>query len=334
MKPAFLKGIKLERSGLKDAVIYDLSRTEELMRDRLGSDVAYIRSLNEKVFAQGGKRLRPALHILAAGSPGSSSDAVLLTAAVLEMIHTATLLHDDVVDGSHCRRGKPTLNASDGAGSAVLMGDFIYSRAITLMLAADLRPIIDLMATTVHQMSVGELMQVGLRNGRIPTQSEYFDVINEKTARLIETSCRSGAILGDFSENIINAYALFGRNIGLAFQVVDDILDYIADTNTLGKPVGSDVAEKTLTLPFLLAHDQASPAGRTELENMLHFPGENREKIVNLVLELGGVEAAKREARLRSDEARKNLSALQQDVDGETIIALEILIDYILGRNL
>ena len=160
MKPAFLKGIKLGSSGLRDALNRDLARVEDLIQSSLRSEIPFIQDLNATVLAPRGKRLRPALVILAADSAGDSDDATLLAGAVVEMIHTATLLHDDVVDGSMQRRGRPTLNAENGDGAAILMGDFVYSRAITLLVEAELTQVLSLLATTVHRMSVGELLQL------------------------------------------------------------------------------------------------------------------------------------------------------------------------------
>ncbi len=330
MKPAFLKGLKLGNGALREALDADLARVEALIRDRLCSELPYITGLLETVLAPHGKRLRPALVLLAAERPGTSSPAALLAAAVVEMIHTATLLHDDVVDASLQRRGRPTLNAASGDGAAILMGDFIYSRAITLLVEAELTQVLGLLATTVHRMSVGELMQLDLQSQRLLSEEAYRRVIYEKTARLIEACCASGAILAAAPPAIVAAYADFGRNVGMAFQIVDDVLDYEADPDTLGKPVGSDLAEGKQTLPLLLAHAAAGPGERAQLEALLAAGASGRDDIVGLVRRLGGPRAALAEARRYGEAARGALGRLP---DGDSRRALDATVDYVVERE-
>ncbi|MCB1163971.1 MAG: polyprenyl synthetase family protein [Candidatus Krumholzibacteriia bacterium] len=331
MKPAFLKGIKLGSAPLRSAMDRDLAQVERLIRESLRSDLPFIEGLNETVLAPRGKRLRPALVLLAAGRPGESSGAVLLAGAVVEMIHTATLLHDDVVDGSLRRRGRPTLNAEVGDGAAILMGDYVYSRAITLLVEAELTQVLGLLATTVHRMSVGELLQLDLRRSRLLSEEAYRHVIYEKTARLIEACCQSGAILSGADARTVTAFGDFGRNVGMAFQIVDDVLDYAADPDTLGKPVGSDIAEGKQTLPLLLAHAAAPPAERARLETLLADTNGGREEILSLVESLGGARAALAEARRYGESAREALGRLPA---GEVRDALDATVDYVIEREL
>ncbi|MBM4116810.1 polyprenyl synthetase family protein [bacterium] len=332
MKPAFLKGLKLGNLRLREALDRDLLRVEALVRDSLRADEPFIAGLTETVLAPPGKRLRPILVLLAAGRPGASSQAAVLAAAVVEMIHTATLLHDDVVDASLHRRGQPTLNALSGDGAAILMGDFVYSRAITLLVEAELTQVLGLLATTVHRMSVGELMQLDLRDRRLLSEEAYRRVIYEKTARLIEACCASGAILGGAAAGVAAAYSDFGRNIGMAFQIVDDVLDYEADPAVLGKPVGSDLAEGKQTLPLLLAHAAAPPAGRARLEALLAAQDGDaaRQEIVELVRSLGGTVAALAAARRYGEAARAALAGLPA---GEIREALDATVDYVVERE-
>ncbi len=334
MKPAFLKGIKLGASGLREALNRDLDQVEELIQSSLSSDVTFIQDLNEVVLAPRGKRLRPALVLLAADAAGEPSRSLLLAGAVVEMIHTATLLHDDVVDGSLRRRGRATLNAENGDGAAILMGDYVYSRAITLLVEAELTQVLGLLATTVHRMSIGELLQLELRNRKVLSEAAYGRVIYEKTARLIESCCVSGAILGGRGQDEIEACGEFGRNVGLAFQIVDDVFDYVADPDTLGKPVGSDLGEGKQTLPLLKAHASADAAGRTRLEGLLAelAAGEARSaEIIELVREQGGVAAAMEEAR---DYGRRARAALDRLGQGPARDALAATVDYVLDREL
>jgi octaprenyl-diphosphate synthase len=334
VKPAFLKGIKLGASGLREALNRDLDQVEALIQSSLRSDVAFIQDLNEIVLAPRGKRLRPALVLLAADPDGEPSRSILLAGAVVEMIHTATLLHDDVVDGSLRRRGRATLNAENGDGAAILMGDYVYSRAITLLVEAELTQVLGLLARTVHRMSIGELLQLELRDRRVLSEEAYGRVIYEKTARLIESCCVSGAILGDRGQDEIEACGEFGRNVGLAFQIVDDVFDYVSDPGTLGKPVGNDLGEGKQTLPLLKAHAAADGAERTHLEGLLAklAAGEERApEIIELVRDLGGTAAAMEEARNYGRQAR---SALERLSRGPARDALAATVDYVLDREL
>lgn len=329
MKPGFLKGLKLDASGLKTALQEDLGRVDALMSEALGSEIPYIERLSDEVFQASGKRLRPALVILAAGKPGKSDKATILAAAVVEMIHTATLLHDDVVDASLLRRGRATLNARFGDGPAVLMADYIYSRAITLLVEAELTQVLSLLAWTVHKMSIGELLQLELKDRGPLDRDAYFKVIYEKTARLIEGCCRTGAILGGRSASEVEALATFGRSMGLAFQIVDDILDYQADPDVLGKPVGSDLSEGKQTLPLLEAYENADESDRAQMVELLHKRDKQAE-LVELVRKNDGVAAAQQEARRLGREAQEALETLPK---GQVREALGATVSFVLERE-
>ncbi len=334
MKPAFLKGIKLGVSGLREALSRDLERVEALIQTSLRSEIPFIQDLNQVVLAPRGKRLRPALVVLSADSAGESSNATLLAGAVVEMIHTATLLHDDVVDGSMQRRGRPTLNAENGDGAAILMGDYVYSRAITLLVEAELTQVLALLATTVHRMSIGELLQLELRGRKVLSEDAYRRVIYEKTARLIESCCVSGAMLAGRNADEVAACGEFGRNVGLAFQIVDDVFDYVADPDTLGKPVGSDLGEGKQTLPLLMAHAMADAPTRTRMESMLDAlrGGDGAlGELVELVRVEGGVEAAMAEARRYGQLAKDALTRLPK---GAARDALGSTVNYVIEREL
>ncbi len=329
MKPGFLKGLKLDASGLKTALQDDLARVDEFMTGALGSDIPYIDRLNDEIFEASGKRLRPALVILAAGDPGKSNDATITAGGVVEMIHTATLLHDDVVDASGLRRGRPTLNARFGDGPAILMADYIYSRAITLLVEAELTQVLSLLAWTVHKMSIGELLQLELKERGPLDREAYYQVIYEKTARLIEGSCRSGGILGGRNNSEVEALGTYGRAMGLSFQIVDDILDYQSDEDTLGKPVGSDLSEGKQTLPLLMVYDSAGEAIRGKIRELLGDP-QAMPELVDLVRENGGLDAALEEARRLGREAQQALETLPK---GRVRDALEATASFVTERE-
>lgn len=330
MRPAFLKGIKLERHELADLLAADLAGVESVMERSLRSEVPYIQELNEGVLDSQGKRLRPALLILAAGRPGESGDDVLLCAAVVEMIHAASLLHDDVVDRGLRRRGRPTLNAEHGDGPAILMGDYVYTRALTLLVDAGLMEVFGLLARAVHRLSVGELLQLELKQRRILDEDAYRRVIYEKTARLIEATCRAGGILGGRPAGEVETLAAFGRELGMAFQIVDDMLDYDADALRLGKPVGRDLAEGKRTLPLLKAWAAAPPDRRDRLAELLGDGGENRLAIIELVRDLGGLEAAHAEAVRYGERSRRALADLPAS---PVRAALDASVDFVVARR-
>lgn len=328
MKAAFLKGIKLDAKAIRVPLFNDLERVEDRIQAVLRSDLAYIQNLSDIVCEPRGKRLRPALLILASGRPGRADDNILLAATVVELIHTATLLHDDVVDGGRSRRGLPTLNARVGDGAALLMGDYVYSRAITLLVEAGLTKVLSLLAWTVHRMSIGELMQLELKeSGRMDVDA-YYRIIAGKTARLIESVCRSGAILGDASAEEVDSFGEFGMSLGMAFQIVDDILDYVASPDVLGKPVGADLAEGKLTLPLLKTLEEASDSTRDKMQQLLKL-GEHDE-LVEMVCEQGGIKAAMDEARRFGLQAREALGRLGES---PTLSALDATVGYVLERN-
>ena len=228
-------------------VAEDLARVDALIRRRLDSDVALVRQVAEYLVAAGGKRLRPALLLLACGAVGNRSEARLPLAAVIEFIHTATLLHDDVVDASDLRRGRNTANAAFGNAAAVLVGDFLYSRAFQMMVEVDDMRVMQVLAEATNTIAAGEVMQLMGSHDPEVDEARYLEVIRRKTAKLFEAAARLGAVLSKearFEEKL----AHYGRHVGTAFQLVDDVLDYSGE---LGKSLGDDLAEGKPTLPLI-----------------------------------------------------------------------------------
>ena len=240
-----------------------------VIRQRLASDVVLINQLSGYIIGSGGKRLRPQLVLLAAGACGLddqlSPDNIrhpVTVAAIVEFIHTATLLHDDVVDASDLRRGRDTANSVWGNEAAVLVGDFLYSRAFEMMVDVQSMEVMSLLASTTNRIAEGEVMQ--LMNVREPdlTQAQYIDVIEAKTARLFQAATELGAVLAGQSEQVQVALAAYGRHLGTAFQIADDVLDYQSDSETMGKNIGDDLAEGKTTLPLIYAMRDGSDAQR------------------------------------------------------------------------
>ena len=242
----------------------DLGRVDALIRARLGSDVPLVSQVAEYIVASGGKRLRPALVLLACGAagyrPAGPLDARLQLAAVVEFIHTATLLHDDVVDESALRRGRPTANAAFGNAASVLVGDFLYSRAFQMMVEVDNMRVMQVLADATNTIAGGEVLQLMGSHDPQVDEERYLEVIRRKTAKLFEAAARLGGVLARSPAALENGLADYGMHVGTAFQLVDDVLDYSGQADAIGKSLGDDLAEGKPTLPLIYTMRSGSPA--------------------------------------------------------------------------
>ncbi len=234
-------------------VAEDLRRVDELIAARLESDVALVRKVAEYLVGAGGKRLRPALVLLACGALGYRGEARFKAAAVIEFIHTATLLHDDVVDESHLRRGAPTANAAFGNAASVLVGDFLYSRSFQMMVELDDMRVMRVLADATNIIAAGEVMQLMASHDPQMDEARYLEVIRRKTAKLFEAAARLGAVLARSAPEVEEGLARYGAHVGTAFQLIDDVLDYSGDEAAIGKQLGDDLAEGKPTLPLIHA---------------------------------------------------------------------------------
>ncbi|MEO8753673.1 MAG: polyprenyl synthetase family protein [Casimicrobiaceae bacterium] len=230
-----------------------MAAVDRVLRDALGADVVLIRQVAEYIVGGGGKRLRPALLLLAAGATGYRGTDHHTLAAVIEMIHTATLLHDDVVDESDLRRGHATANAQFGNAASVLVGDFLYSRAFQMMVALKRMRVLEILADATNAIAEGEVLQLMNAGDAGLDEAQYFNVIQRKTARLFEAAARLGAVLGATDRTTEDALARYGMHLGIAFQLVDDVLDYSGNAEAIGKNLGDDLAEGKMTLPLIRA---------------------------------------------------------------------------------
>ncbi|UOD51518.1 octaprenyl diphosphate synthase [Orrella daihaiensis] len=228
-----------------------MAAVNAVIRDRLNSEVVLIRTIGDYIIGAGGKRLRPALVLLMAKNLGYQGDKQAVMAAVVEFIHTATLLHDDVVDDSDLRRGKSTANAVFGNPASVLVGDYLYSRAFEMMVEVNSMDIMRVMAEATTVISEGEVLQLLNVNDPDVTEERYLQVVRYKTAKLFEAAALAGAILANAKPEQQTAAAAYGRHLGTAFQLIDDLLDYSGNAETLGKTVGDDLREGKPTLPLL-----------------------------------------------------------------------------------
>ena len=247
--PAF----RMTLDFLKPVIGPGMAEVDVALRAALRSEVALVRQVADYIIGGGGKRLRPALLLLTAGACGYRGPDQYTLAAVIEMIHTATLLHDDVVDESSQRRGRATANATFGNAAAVLVGDFLYSRAFQLMVGVDRMQVLRIVADATNVIAEGEVMQLLNTGNASLDEGGYMTVIHRKTAKLFEAAARLGAVLGNADDARLAALARYGVHVGTAFQIMDDVLDYSGDAAAIGKSLGDDLAEGKMTLPLIRA---------------------------------------------------------------------------------
>lgn len=298
--------------SVRNFIAQDMSAVDEVIRQKLYSQVALIRQISEYIINNGGKRLRPALVILSAGVFGYSGKYHHQLAAVVEFIHTATLLHDDVVDESELRRNNATANALFGNAASVLVGDFLYSRAFQMMVEVNSMRVMQVLADATNVIAEGEVLQ--LLNCRDPNVEEdnYLRVIRYKTAKLFEAATRLGAILGNATEEEENAMAVYGMHLGTAFQLIDDLLDYSGDHQDTGKNLGDDLAEGKPTLPLIYAMRTGSAQQANVIRKAIETGGESGfDSILTIIEETGALNYAKQRAYQEVEIAAKAISLLK-----------------------
>ncbi|HEY8486418.1 MAG TPA: polyprenyl synthetase family protein [Limnochordales bacterium] len=291
-----------------------LERVERLLEEVLSATEGLGATTSLHLLRAGGKRIRPLLTLLSARIFGGRDDDVVPIAAAAEMIHMATLVHDDVIDHAPTRRGRPTVNAIWGNYPAVLTGDFMLARAMSLIVDQGNPRVLKIMSDMIYEMCEGEIAQHQFKGRLDQTQQDYFRRIGKKTARFFQACCESGAILGGASSHHVQAMGVFGYQLGMAFQVVDDLLDVVGDEVEMGKPAGSDLAEGVFTLPVLYLLEQ--PAYRERVAELLReFPpaGAAIRQVLRMVRDNGAVRYTEEVARRFIDQA---LAALGQVPDG------------------
>ncbi|WGW00711.1 octaprenyl diphosphate synthase [Vibrio sp. YMD68] len=302
----------------------DMAKVNETIQAQLNSDVSLINQLGFYIVSGGGKRLRPMLAILSARALGYQGEAHTTAAAFIEFIHTATLLHDDVVDESDMRRGKETANAAFGNAASVLVGDYIYTRSFQMMTKLGSLRILELMSDSVNVISEGEVQQLMNCNDPNTTEESYMQVIYSKTARLFEAATQIGAILNDAPKEVEVALQNYGKYLGTAFQLIDDVMDYASDGKEMGKNVGDDLAEGKPTLPLLHAmrhgNDQQAAMIRDAIE---HSNGMDRlDEILAAMDQSGSLDYTTSKALEEADKAIEQLSILPESDYKKALIAL------------
>ncbi len=292
----------------------DMKAVNQLIQQQVSSDVALIDQLGFYIVNSGGKRLRPLLTVLAARALNIQTQEHHTLAAIIEFIHTATLLHDDVVDESTMRRGRETANELFGNQASVLVGDFLYSRAFQMMVDLKRMRVMEILSDATNRIAQGEVMQLMNCNDPTTTEAQYLDVIYSKTARLFEAATQLSAVLTDQRQDVELAMQYYGKHLGTAFQLVDDILDYTAVSEQMGKEAGDDLAEGKPTLPLLHAMwnspEEEAQLIKSAIENadgMAHF-----DRILDIMKEQGSIEYTRQMAVAEADKAKAAIAILPE----------------------
>ena len=317
--------------SVKALVEDDLRQVDVVIRNRLASDVVLVNQIAEYIVGSGGKRLRPLLVVVVARACGYRGALHSDAAAIIEYIHTATLLHDDVVDGSKLRRGRDTANEVWGNEASVLVGDYVYSRSFEMMVSLESMKIMSVMASATNKIAEGEVLQLLNANDPDTTEERYFEVIYRKTAKLFEAGAQIAALLAGASPSIEAAMAAYGRHLGTAFQLVDDVLDYQSNSEELGKNLGDDLAEGKPTLPLIYALRTGSEDQRLLIRRSIEEGSiEELGRITAAIESTGGLAYT---ARLARQEAALAIDAINVLPDSAYKQALRELAEFAVERT-
>ena len=309
--------------SLRQLLAEDMKAVDDVIRCRLRSDVALINQVAEYIIGAGGKRMRPALVLLAAGAFGHRGGGHHDLAAIVEFIHTATLLHDDVVDESDLRRGRETANALFGNAASVLVGDFLYSRAFQMMVGLDNMRVMAVLSDTTNRIAEGEVLQLLNSHDADTDEARYLTVIRYKTAELFQAAARLGSIIAQAPPVEEQALADYGLKLGLAFQLIDDVLDYSGDSEQTGKNVGDDLAQGKVTLPLIQAMSTGTETDRQLIRGAVKQGGRAvLPEIVKIVKKTGALEYVRQRAQSEADAAKSALVAIPNSNYKECLINL------------
>jgi octaprenyl-diphosphate synthase len=326
-----LEGLLKERVAL--LVGDDLEAVEKQIRLELDSPVELIQQMGGYIAGAGGKRLRPILLLLAARLAGARGERPVRLACVVELLHTATLIHDDVVDQAPLRRGRPSANAQWGDDASVLVGDHLYSKSFDLLVRDNDRAVMETLARATVSMTEAEVFQLERKRTGLTSESDYVRIITQKTASFISACCRIGGLLGGIPAEPLEALTRYGLDIGIAFQISDDSLDFVADQDRLGKAIGADLREGKRTLPLIAMLERAPAADAERVREMLRRrtlgPAEV-EDIRRLVLEHDGVEYALERAHAYARAAKRDLQAFPPSEERDV---LTLVADFVVDRD-
>lgn len=317
--------------GARELVQVEFLKLNQTIKNRLPAPVALINQVGEHIIASGGKRLRPLLTLLAAKLCGSAGESDILAATIIEFLHTATLLHDDVVDHSQLRRGKPTANNIWGNEASVLVGDYLYSRSFEMMSELKNLEIFSMLATATNIIAAGEVEQLANRYHSNLSEANYRRVIYAKTAKLFEVACQLGAMIASKNPETIQALKTYGLHFGMCFQLVDDALDYTGDAAQMGKNIGDDLAEGKTTLPLIIAMQHASETDKKLIAESIQSGSlKNIHAIQAILKTTHAIEKTLATAKVEAQLAIKALTVFQ---DSRFKIALEDLAQFAINRD-
>lgn len=316
-----------------DLVREELHQVDALLLKETWSAVEVVRDISHHILGAGGKRLRPALLLTAARAVGYQGDWALRLALCMELLHTATLMHDDVVDHSDWRRGRVTAHQQWGQSASVLAGDAMFARAMRILVDYGSLPILGAVTSAVIQVCEGEVLEIAI-NGDLDVAPEtYLRIIDAKTAALISVCCRAGGMLGNAPADHADALGAFGFHLGMAFQMVDDLLDFTADRERWGRPAGEDLKEGRITLPVIYTLQRAGPGDRQRLREILNTPSaalESMDEVMRLAHHYGGFDSAREDAAAQTRAARQSLAALPSSIARDALAALA---EYTIARD-
>ena len=331
MRGSLFDAVPMQLNDIRAAVARDLLDVDTEVRHQLESDVVLVNQIGRHIVDGGGKRLRPLVVLLAARAAGVGSTRHIRAAAVIEFIHTATLLHDDVVDASHHRRGKETANGVFGSTASVLVGDFLYSRAFQMMVSLDSPRVMAVMADATNTIAAGEVLQLMNAGDPDTTEERYLEVIYRKTARLFEAGAQVGAIVAGAVSPLEESLRSFGRHLGTAFQLVDDALDYRGEAAAMGKNLGGDLAEGKPTLPLIHALRHGNAEEVAMIRRALEEGGSvELGPILAAIERVGGLDYTARLARKEADLAIQALAGVPESAYRDSLAAL---VEFALNRN-
>ena len=310
-----------------DLTFRDMKLVDNFISKNLETNVDLIKTISEHLILSGGKRLRPKLLLLVAGCCGYKGTNHHKLAVIIEFIHTATLLHDDVVDNSKLRRGKSTANDLFGNSASILVGDFLYSRAFQLINQINNDEILNEIANATNQIAEGEVLQlVNLENVNV-SEIEYLKIVKSKTAKLFELSCLLGAIISDCDNLTKKNFSIFGTHIGIAFQLIDDILDYFGDANKLGKNIGDDLCQGKITFPIIHALRHGSKNKISQIKNLIAKPDEKNIKLIcDIIEDIGSIEYTLDLAKSEIIKAKSIIKDLAPSVYKKTLLEFASMI--------
>jgi len=328
--PTLERVLKERVAGLVGA---DLERVEAEIRRELDSPVALIQEMGGYIAGAGGKRLRPMLLLLAARLAGYVGPRGVRLACVVELLHTATLIHDDVVDQAPLRRGRPSANAQWGDDASVLVGDHLYSKSFAMLVRDNDRAVMETLARSTVSMTEAEVFQLELKRTGVTTEADYLRIITQKTASFMSACCRIGALLGGVPAGQADALTQYGLDIGVAFQISDDSLDFVANQDRLGKAIGADLREGKRTLPLIAMLARATPAESERVKSLLKrhdLDAEEIDEIRRYVVDHEGVEYALAQAHEYARSAKAALAAFNPSEERET---LALVADFVVDRD-